>query len=148
MPATAATPAGADPRGLGLLGVNTVLAAEKTLRRTAARHAASGLEVTGYEIHHGQTDVGACVPEFRRPDGEILGAASPDGRVWGTYLHGVFDADAFRRWFIDRLRAGRGLPPIGRVVGRYDIEPALERLAEAVRRALPVERIYRMMGLR
>jgi cobyric acid synthase len=146
--APAATPAGEDPRGLGLLGVNTVLAAEKTLRRTAACHAASGLEVTGYEIHHGQTDVGACVGEFRRSDGEILGAASPDGHVWGTYLHGVFDDDAFRRWFIDRLRVHRGLTPIGRVVGRYDIEPALERLAEAVRRALPVEQIYRMMGLR
>jgi cobyric acid synthase len=146
--APAATPAGEDSRGLGLLAVNTVLAAEKTLRRTAACHAASGLEVTGYEIHHGQTDVGPCMPEFRRPDGQILGAASPDGGVWGTYLHGVFDCDAFRRWFIDRLRVRRGLAPIGRVVGRYDIEPALERLAEAVRRALPVERIYRMMGLR
>jgi adenosylcobyric acid synthase len=88
------------------------------------------------------------VGEFRRSDGEVLGAASPDGRVWGTYLHGVFDSDAFRRWFIDRLRVRRGLAPIGRVVGRYDIEPALDRLAEAVRRALPVERIYRMMGLR
>jgi cobyric acid synthase len=140
--------AGEDPRGLGLLEVHTVLAAEKTLRRTTACHRASGLEVTGYEIHHGQTDVGGCVGEFRRPDGEILGAASPDGRVWGTYLHGVFDSDLFRRWFIDRLRVRRGLAPIGRVVGRYDIEPALDRLAEAVRRALPVERIYRMMGLR
>jgi cobyric acid synthase len=140
--------AGEDPRGLGLLGVNTVLAAEKTLRRTRACHVASGLEVTGYEIHHGQTDVGSCLPEFRRPDGQIVGAASPDGCVWGTYLHGVFDADAFRRWFIDRLRVRRGLLPVGRVVGRYDIEPALERLAEAVRRALPVEQIYRMMGLR
>jgi cobyric acid synthase len=146
--APAATPGGEDWRGLGLLAVQTVLAAEKTLLRTTACHAASGLEVTGYEIHHGQTDVGRCVPAFRRSDGQVLGAASPDGRVWGTYLHGVFDCDAFRRWFIDRLRVRRGLPPIGRVVGLYDIEPALDRLAEAVRRALPVERIYRMMGLR
>jgi cobyric acid synthase len=140
--------AGEDPPAMGLLAVKTVLAAEKTLRRTTACHTASGLEVTGYEIHHGQTDAGPCVGEFRRPDGQLLGAASPDGRVWGTYLHGVFDADPFRRWFIDRLRVRRGFAPIGRVVGRYDIEPALDRLAEAVRRALPVEQIYRMMGLR
>jgi len=146
--APAATPGGDDSRGLGLLPLRTVLVAEKTLRRTTACHAASGLEVTGYEIHHGQTDVGPCAPAFRLPGGRIVGAASPDGRVWGTYLHGVFDADPFRRWFIDRLRVRRGLTPVGRVVGLYDIEPALDRLAEAVRRALPVEQIYRMMGLR
>jgi cobyric acid synthase len=146
--APAATPGGDDSRGLGLLPLRTVLAAEKTLRRTTACHAASGLEVTGYEIHHGQTDVGPCAPAFRLPDGQIVGAASSDGRVWGTYLHGVFDADPFRRWFIDRLRVRRGLSPLGLVVGLYDIEPALDRLAEAVRSALPVEQIYRMMGLR
>ena len=35
--------------------------------------------------------------------------------IWGTYLHGVFDADAFRRWFVDRLRVRRGLPAVGTV---------------------------------
>ena len=69
--APAATPGGDDSRGLGLLPLRTVLAAEKTLRRTTACHAASGLEVTGYEIHHGQTDVGrlcAGVSPARRTD--------------------------------------------------------------------------------
>ena len=42
------------------------------------------------------------LPPARRPGRSA--AASGDGRVWGTYLHGVFDADPFRRWFIDRLR--------------------------------------------
>ena len=68
--------------------------------------------------------------------------------MWGTYLHGVFDADAFRRWFIDGLRVRRGLPPVGKVIGRYDIEPALDRLAEVVRRSLRMDEIYRLMGLR
>ena len=35
-----------------------------------------------------------------------------EGKIWGTYLHGIFDADEFRRWFIDRLRSRRGLSPI------------------------------------
>ena len=47
--------AGGASRGLGLLPVTNVLAAEKTLTRTTARHAPSGLTVRGYEIHHGQT---------------------------------------------------------------------------------------------
>ena len=108
---------------------------------------ASGLEVVGYEIHHGQTETGRSIPLFTRSDGQVVGAGSDDGRVWGTYLHGVFDADLFRRWFIDRLRVRRGLAPIGRVICRYDIEPALDRLADVVRRRLDMRAIYRFMGL-
>ncbi|HAU38992.1 MAG TPA: threonine-phosphate decarboxylase [Phycisphaerales bacterium] len=135
-------------QGLGLLDAQTVMAGEKTLLRTAARHLPSGLEVRGYEIHHGQTEAGSSTPLFARPDGQVVGAAGANGRIWGTYLHGVFDGDAFRRWFIDRLRVRRGLAALGQVTARYDIEPALDRLAEVVQRSLPVERIYRLMGLR
>ena len=77
-----------------------------------------------------------------------MGVAGRGQRVWGTYLHGVFDADEFRRWFVDRLRVRRGLPPVGSVVGRYDIEPALDRLAQVVRESLRMDDIYRIMGLR
>ncbi len=69
------------------------------------------------------------------------------GRVWGTYLHGVFDADEFRRWFIDRLRQYRGWKTDGQILARYDIEPALDRLADVVRDALDIKAIYRRMGL-
>jgi cobyric acid synthase CobQ len=133
--------------GLGLLDAVTVLAAEKTLARTTAVHAASALEVVGYEIHHGRTETDGAAALFRRPDGQSLGCAAADGRVWGTYLHGVFDADAFRRWFIDRLRVRRGLAPLGRVIAPYDIEPALDRLAAAVRQSVDIAAIYRLMGL-
>jgi cobyric acid synthase CobQ/L-threonine-O-3-phosphate decarboxylase len=132
---------------LGLMATQTVLAAEKTLVRTSARHAISGLEVSGYEIHHGQTTTAGAVPWFTRADGQVVGAARPDHRVWGTYLHGVFDADAFRRWFIDRLRAHRGLEPLGQGTGHYDIEPALDRLAAAVRESICMDPIYRLLGL-
>jgi len=134
--------------GLGLMAASTVLAEEKTLVRTTARHGPSGLDVTGYEIHHGQTTIDGSLAVFTRPDGQAVGAARPDHRVWGTYLHGVFDADEFRRWFIDRLRTRRGLPALGCATSRYDIQPALDRLAEAVRRSLRIDEIYRIMGLR
>jgi len=135
-------------RGLGLLDLATVLAPEKTLVRTWARHGPSGLEVFGYEIHHGRTSAGGLAPLFTRADGQAAGAAAADHRIWGTYLHGVFDADEFRRWFIDRLRARRGLAPVGKPVARYDIEPALERLAAVVRQSLRMDEIYRLLRLR
>jgi L-threonine-O-3-phosphate decarboxylase len=166
--------AGSD-EGLGLLAVRTVLAEEKTLTRTRAMHGPSGTEVFGYEIHHGVTErIGAQTrgrgdAETRRKeegekrrggetaealqdmfvcsDGRSAGIGTGDGRVWGTYLHGVFDADEFRRWFIDRLRVRRGLAAIGKVCARYDIEPAIDRLADAVRASLDMKKIYELMGL-
>jgi len=80
-------------------------------------------------------------------DGTITGAQSPNGRIWGAYLHGIFDADPFRRWFIDRLRERRGLPKIGAVQATYDLEPAFDRLAEVVRAGLKMEQIYKLLGI-
>ena len=78
----------------------------------------------------------------------MVGIAGEGERVWGTYLHGIFDADGFRRWFVDRLRVRRGLPAVGTVVSHYDIEPALGRLAAVVRASVRMDDIYRLMGLR
>jgi len=148
--------AGGGDRGLGLLNVVTTMASEKTLARAEGIHGPSGCRVVGYEIHHGRTTPALSAVEeaegdeviVQRGDGEAIGFAASDPRIWGTYLHGIFDADAFRRWFIDRLRARRGLSPKGAVSARYDIEPALDRLAQAVRESLDMERIYRLMRFR
>ncbi len=141
------TEAGETLPGLGLLRLETVLEQKKTLQRTSARHIGSGLPVIGYEIHHGQSRGPELTPVFEN-NGAAHGAADSSGRIWGSYLHGLFDADPFRRWFIDRLRQQRGLAVLGAVQARYDLEPAFERLAEAVRGCLRVDEIYRRMGLK
>lgn len=133
--------------GLGLLDVTTVLALEKTLTRAEARHMESGLTVRGYEIHHGVSDSLDVEALLDHGNGTRTGARSPDGRVWGTYMHGIFDADEFRRWFVDGLRKRAGRPARGEVAVRYDLEPALDRLAEAVRWSLDMDFIYKLMGL-
>lgn len=133
--------------GLGLLAISTVMAAEKTLLRTSARHVPSGIEVSGYEIHHGNTDGPDCEAVFTGADGRIVGLAGRDRSVWGTYLHGVFDSDSLRRWFVDRLRVHRGLTPLGSVIAHYDIEPALDRLADTVRRSVRIDEIHRLLKL-
>ena len=140
--------------GLGLLPVETVLLPDKTLKAVYARHVKSGLPLRGYEIHHGATGecggtILACGNEVAvvREDGEPIGYASSDGRIIGTYLHGFFDADAFRRWFIDSLRQQRGWPALNCVQAVFDVEPALDRLASVVRSSLDVKAIYKQMGL-
>jgi len=134
--------------GLGLLPIETTMRVEKALSQTEATHKPSGLPVSGYEIHHGRTTPRGPVSEtVVAASGVTIGYASRDGNVWGTYLHGVFGADAFRRWFVDDLRVRRGLALVGEPLRTYGLEPALDALADAVRTYVDVSRIYRMMGL-
>lgn len=133
--------------GLSLMAFETVLEKEKTLTCVSARHMASGLALKGYEIHHGRTTGSGLIPAVVRDDGAEIGYGTDDGRIFGTYLHGLFDGDAFRRWFIDRLRTQRGLAPAGAVMSTFDIEPALDRLADIVRSSIDIPWIYRRMGL-
>ena len=138
---------GGEPvKALGLLALSTVMAPEKTLKRVEGRHAESGLALHGYEIHHGQSACDASLtPLILREDGEVIGVGR--GLVWGSYLHGIFDSDPFRRWFIDRLRVRRGLAPVGRVLAVYDLQEAFDRLAAVVRDRLDMKQIYRLLKL-
>ena len=151
------TAAATTAQGLGLLALATRLEAEKTLLRREFIHLASALPVHGYEIHHGQSAVQAAPVLEKLPQSEpgdhwgppndlgSYGAGSANGLIWGSYLHGIFDADGFRRWFIDRLRTRRGLQPLGAIQAPYDLEPAFARLAAAVRQALDMEKIYQLL---
>ncbi len=92
-------PAG-SVEGLGLLDVETVLLAEKTTRRTIATHSLTGTPLKAYEIHLGRTEGPDCERPFATVRDRPEGARSPDGRIQGTYLHGAFESDAFRRAFL------------------------------------------------
>lgn len=147
-------PAGVESGGLAarpldLLPLTTEMAVDKVLCQAAARFVPTGEDVRGYEIHHGQTRVtdGQLRPVMTRADGTVIGWGGADGLVWGTYLHGVFDADIFRRSFLDRLRVRKGLAPLGRVQVVYDLEAALDRLAGVVRSSVDMPRIYGLLGL-
>ncbi len=134
--------------GFGLLPVETVLGRGKILARTRGVHCDSGCTVSGYEIHHGHTvPHGEVRTVFTGPDNNMLGMGNAQGTVWGTYLHGVFDADEFRRAFLDDLRRVAGMPPLERVVAPYDMEGALDRLADVLRSSLDMSAIYADLGL-
>ena len=136
---------GSEQPALDLLPMTTVLEEQKTLVLTQATHIASGCTLKGYEIHHGKTVTESLKPAVVRDDGEVIGYGDPETRVWGTYLHGLFDDDLFRRWTIDQARKRKGLAPLGKVMAKHDIEPALDRLADTVRRRLDMEAIYRLL---
>ncbi len=89
--------------GLGLLDFTTTLEPEKQLRRVEGRLALEDAVVSGYEIHAGVSSGPALEqPAIRLNDGRSDGALSADGQLFGSYLHGLFDAasarDALLRW--------------------------------------------------
>ena len=89
-------PAG-ETEGLGLLDVETVMTPDKRLTETEAVHAATGTAFRGYEIHIGATEGPDRSRPFAHVEGRPEGAVSADGRVAGSYLHGMFRDDAFRK---------------------------------------------------
>lgn len=132
--------------GMGLLQMQTIIEKEKTLRRKSGIHKRSGESVFGYEIHHGISSAGdSSVLQF--DDTTYCGTESGDGLVWGSYLHGIFDSDGFRRWFIDRLRVKKGMHPLEKIVAPYDLETAFDRLADSIRENVDMNEIYRLLRL-
>ena len=132
--------------GLGLLPMTTVLAADKKLTRQSGVHTESGQLVHGYEIHHGRTQSDLS-PTLAFTDGTGCGASNVTGSIWGSYLHGIFDSDPFRRWFINRLRQRQGLVPLSGIPVSYDLEPAFDRLAATVRESVDMNRIYQLLNI-
>ena len=132
--------------GLGLLDIDTVLAPEKTLVKQQGIHLESGEKIVGYEIHHGKTSKNH-LPVLRFDDGETCGSRTDDQRIWGAYLHGIFDQDNFRRWFIDLLRVKKNLPPKGRDGASYNVDKSLDELADLIRASIDVKKIYRLMNI-
>lgn len=121
-------------KGLGLLDVTTVMTPEKSLTRVNAVHADTITTIDAYEIHIGRTRGRDCRRPFARIDGKREGAVSADGRVHGSYLHGLFASDAFRAAFLARL----GMEPSEQRY-RDRVESTLEALAEHIEKHVDVD---------
>ena len=132
--------------GLGILKIETMLHPEKTLKKKSGVHIYSGHRVSGYEIHHGRS-AGTTAPILEFDDSSVCGSSNESGNVWGAYLHGIFDEDNFRRWFVDGLRVAKGLEAKKKILAPYNIDASLDDLADVVRACLDIKKIYRMLNL-
>ncbi len=132
--------AGSHP-GLGLLDVTTVMHPQKTLTEVTACHVGSAQAVSGYEIHIGQTTGPDCDNHWLTVGGQPHGAASPDGRVKGCYLHGLFAADAFRAHFLRDM----GVQTSGLEFDRT-IDRTLDELATHLEAHLDLDAILALAG--
>ena len=142
--------------GLSWLPVVTTLAQEKTtvLVHGQLEGAYAHIPVSGYEIHmgqsHGLTGYRPFASVRRAADSEARsdGAVNSDGTVMGTYLHGIFDNDAFRRAWLRQVRDRFGLAsPALPDLSMGDVRAAaFDRLATIVREHLAMDVLYRILG--
>ncbi|PPD15030.1 MAG: cobyric acid synthase CobQ [Methylobacterium sp.] len=110
--------------GLGLLEIETVLTPDKITAPVTARDLATGEQIAGYEIHLGRSAGPDCARPVLEIAGRMDGATSPDGRIKGTYVHGLFGADQFRAaWLAGFGRASQ-------LAYAQGIEATLEALAD------------------
>jgi adenosylcobyric acid synthase len=135
-------------RGLGLLPLQTVFAAEKMLRRRRSPclwPAGETLELEGFELHHGRSECVAAPLCQEEGLGWWQAVGDQGGVVAGTYLHGVFENGAWRRRWLNGLRRRRGLPALSEAQPHHhrQQQDLLDRLAEAFERHVDLEPLLR-----
>jgi adenosylcobyric acid synthase len=143
-----------ETRGLDLLDLETTMEPEKVTAQARGvvldgqlEWYRSDLPLNGYEIHMGRTILGATarplmkVCRFGTHTWNPDGAVSPDGRVFGTYLHGIFDNDDFRKALLDLYRQQEAPS----VPFERRKEEGYQRLAELLRESLDISAIYRIL---
>ncbi len=131
--------------GLGLLPVVTDFEADKVLACRTGR--ALDERVEGYQIHHGRVSGTGSAPldVWLHLDGEPEGVRS--GPVWGTTLHGLLDADGFRRRFLAEVaeRAATTFTP-GSHTPAVHREAELDRLADHLATHLDLSALCDLIG--
>ena len=141
------TEGGGEMHGMGLLPIDTVFDAQKTRTRMQAKVVApdfEGAQLDGYEIHTGKTTVHGdafCILENGQPDGCV------NGNVFGTYLHGLFDTGSLTQKLAEFLcqRKGISCEQAAPVSHRAYQEQQFDLLADGIRRALDMQKIYALM---
>jgi adenosylcobyric acid synthase len=151
--------------GLSLLSVETTMQASKVTVAGAGQLITGALfcqpvediPLHGYEIHVGETSYLGPAQPFARitrksvghTETVVDGCISPDSRIFGTYLHGIFDGDAFRHTFIQAARAFYKLAPAAELNNwESKRQQSLDCLADAVSQSLDMPTIFEWVGLR
>lgn len=145
-----------EEKGLGLLDAETVLEKEKKTYLVEATIqsgvGARKLGIKGYEIHMGETGGNnkpfAIIANRNGSPVKISdGAIADKGRIWGTYIHGIFDNDEFRAEFLNEIRIEKRLPVHGAVSFKNKKYMQMDILADAIKESVDIQQLYEIMGV-
>lgn len=144
-------------KGMGLLDTITTIESEKIMTRVEGYVNLPNFNgsIYGYEIHMGKTIVGEDMDSFiviNKENGKETskadGVCNKDKTVFGTYVHGVLDSTEFREYLLNKIRAEKSIPQRKSPVYEGFREEELNKLADIVRKALDVNKLYEIMGLK
>jgi len=150
-----------EATGLGLLPVETEMLPEKETHQALAYLDEGGLQIapdcngvlSGYEIHMGRTThLETPLPFariFRRGESDVTvedGTVSGDGRVFGTYLHGLFDNEHFRELYLNGIRREKGMPQ-RRKRSKMPAHDPFDQFAEHLEQHLDIKQLLDICGL-
>lgn len=136
-------------KGLGLLDIKTVYSKKKSTKNTEGHLVFDNktFSVKGYEIHYGESSFGEkTIPfAFSSSKKDVIGINQKN--VYGTYLHGIFSNDEFRKSLLNTLLNGEEIK-VGEAF-QYKMEKgkSIRELAQLVRKNLNIDYIYNLMGL-
>jgi len=142
--------------GMGILDVETTLEADKVTEQVTAEAIGEPGHgtLTGYEIHMGRTTLGPEASPLFVVSGKNGGVSRKDGavdasgRAWGTYMHGIFENDRFRRSLLGVIREGRPSSQPGDGLDYAMLkEEGFERLADHVESNLDIPAIKALLSL-
>lgn len=125
--------------GLGLLEVETTMEPEKSVRNVSARSNLFDVPLKGYEIHLGKTTGADCDRPAATVDGRLDGAVSKDGKVIGTYMHGVFEAAEFRTRFLASFGVSGG-----EFDHRDELDSALDAMAGRLEQLIDLDQFMKI----
>ena len=149
-------------KGLGFFNMETQLEKRKSTHQVEAEeiyHSGNTKPtdvLRGYEIHMGKatTNNEKSLFKIKKRSGKRCsindGAISKDGKVMGTYIHGIFDNDRFRRTFLDNVNKKKKITPLDteNLFEFYAFkEEQYDRLADAVGNSLDMKCIARLLRL-
>jgi len=138
-----------EVEGFGLLDIETTIEDVKITSQVEAHiisdkmpDMSSPNSLRGYEIHMGRSCGDMCLFKLRRlsHNSELIIDGSVKGNVWGTYIHGIFDNDRFRRGLINSIRIRNGLSPVEKILDYSRLrDDALSRWSEILERNIDIK---------
>ena len=145
---------GGQMRGLGLLDTRTVFLKDKTRTRIRGSiledsniYGLDRRDLEGYEIHMGTTEnLGQAVPMIELEDGRVDAYRTKNGRIWGSYLHGIFDNEELLFALVADIMEEKGINPEENhlSIAEYK-EIQYNKLADLTRRSLDMDAIYKIL---
>ncbi|RBP41551.1 cobyric acid synthase [Garciella nitratireducens] len=143
--------------GLGLLNIKTIITKEKSMQQVQGKVISkNGLlknlenqKLWGYEIHMGKTQfIGKTIPAIELENGTVGGIISSCGKILGTYLHGIFENDIFRREILNHIRKEKNLEILEKEIDyKKEREKEYEKLASVVSKNLDLKKIKEILEL-